>query len=178
MKSRSSLLAPAHLGGPGKRVVKWLRWWWWLYILFTQSMAAVQFSQTCWASVETPYRHPWCQQSVWNADRETSLCCQPPPCYCQLTASQLPARWKQDQRDHAVQTPVHTAAHPGSENASDQSRSGHTWLLNRPSIIVDTMETAILRDIEHNHTSKICTMIAIYRYINCLCSVQIHFAFT
>ena len=26
IKSRSSLLAPAHLGGPGKRAVKWL-WW-------------------------------------------------------------------------------------------------------------------------------------------------------
>jgi len=26
IKSRSSLLAPAHPGGPGKRVVKWL-WW-------------------------------------------------------------------------------------------------------------------------------------------------------
>jgi len=29
IKSRSSLLAPAHLGGPGKRAVKWL-WLWWL----------------------------------------------------------------------------------------------------------------------------------------------------
>jgi len=29
IKSRSSLLALAHPGGPGKRVVKWLRWWWW-----------------------------------------------------------------------------------------------------------------------------------------------------
>jgi len=28
IESRSSLLAPAHLGGPGKRAVKWL--WWWL----------------------------------------------------------------------------------------------------------------------------------------------------
>ena len=28
IKSRSSLLAPAHLGGPGKRAVKRL-WWWW-----------------------------------------------------------------------------------------------------------------------------------------------------
>ena len=27
IKSRSSLLAPAHPGGPGKRAVKWL-WWW------------------------------------------------------------------------------------------------------------------------------------------------------
>ena len=27
MKSRSSLLAPSHPGGPGKRAVKWL-WWW------------------------------------------------------------------------------------------------------------------------------------------------------
>ena len=28
IKSRSSLLAPAHLGGPGKRAIKWLCWWW------------------------------------------------------------------------------------------------------------------------------------------------------
>jgi len=28
IKSRSSLLAPAHAGGPGNRAVKWL-WWWW-----------------------------------------------------------------------------------------------------------------------------------------------------
>jgi len=28
IKSRSSLLAPAHAGGPGKRAVKRL-WWWW-----------------------------------------------------------------------------------------------------------------------------------------------------
>jgi len=27
VKSRSSLLAPAHPGDPGKRAVK--RWWWW-----------------------------------------------------------------------------------------------------------------------------------------------------
>ena len=25
----SSLLAPAHPGGPKKRAVKWLWWWWW-----------------------------------------------------------------------------------------------------------------------------------------------------
>jgi len=29
IKSRSSLLAPAHPGGLGKRTVKWL-WWWYL----------------------------------------------------------------------------------------------------------------------------------------------------
>jgi len=29
IKSRSSLLAPAHPGGPGKRAVKRLWWWWW-----------------------------------------------------------------------------------------------------------------------------------------------------
>jgi len=29
IKSRSSLLALAHLGGPGKRAVKWLWWLWW-----------------------------------------------------------------------------------------------------------------------------------------------------
>jgi len=30
IKSRSSLLAPAHPGGPGKRAVKRLWWWWWI----------------------------------------------------------------------------------------------------------------------------------------------------
>jgi len=30
VKSRSCLLAPAHPGGPGKRAVKWL-WWWWCH---------------------------------------------------------------------------------------------------------------------------------------------------
>jgi len=30
IKSRSSLLAPAHPDGPGKRAVKRLWWWWWL----------------------------------------------------------------------------------------------------------------------------------------------------
>jgi len=29
IKRRSSLLAPAQPGGPGKRAVKWL-WWWWV----------------------------------------------------------------------------------------------------------------------------------------------------
>jgi len=32
IKSRSSLLAPAHPGGPGKRAVKRL-WWWWFVLL-------------------------------------------------------------------------------------------------------------------------------------------------
>jgi len=30
LKSKSSLLALADSGGPGKRAVKWLWWWWWL----------------------------------------------------------------------------------------------------------------------------------------------------
>jgi len=30
IKSRSSLLAPAHTGGPRERAVKWL--WWWLVL--------------------------------------------------------------------------------------------------------------------------------------------------
>ena len=30
-KSRSSLLAPAHPGGPGKGTIKWLSWWWWCF---------------------------------------------------------------------------------------------------------------------------------------------------
>jgi len=34
IKSRSSLLAPAHEGGPGKRAVKRL-WWWWLHQCWT-----------------------------------------------------------------------------------------------------------------------------------------------
>ena len=29
IKSRGSLLAPAHPGSAGKRVIKWLWWWWW-----------------------------------------------------------------------------------------------------------------------------------------------------
>jgi len=28
IKTRSSVLAPADLGGPGKKAAKWL-WWWW-----------------------------------------------------------------------------------------------------------------------------------------------------
>jgi len=32
IKSRSSLLAPAHPGGPGKRAIKWL-WWWWCFCI-------------------------------------------------------------------------------------------------------------------------------------------------
>ena len=31
IKSRSFLLALAHLGGLGKRAVEWLWWWWWLW---------------------------------------------------------------------------------------------------------------------------------------------------
>jgi len=34
IKSRSSLLAPAHPGGPGKRAIKQL-WWWWYEICCT-----------------------------------------------------------------------------------------------------------------------------------------------
>jgi len=34
IKSRSSRLAPAHPGGPGKRAVKCL-WWWYYYVQFT-----------------------------------------------------------------------------------------------------------------------------------------------
>jgi len=33
IESRSFFLAPAHPGGPGKRVVKWLWWWWFLRIM-------------------------------------------------------------------------------------------------------------------------------------------------
>jgi len=38
IKSRSSLLAPAQPGSPGKRAVKWLWWWWchWFYHLLLQ----------------------------------------------------------------------------------------------------------------------------------------------
>jgi len=32
IKSRNSLLAPADPGGPGKRAVKWLCWWWCLFL--------------------------------------------------------------------------------------------------------------------------------------------------
>jgi len=36
IKSRSSLLAPAHPGGPGKRAIKW-----WLFLLFAEMSANV-----------------------------------------------------------------------------------------------------------------------------------------
>ena len=36
IKSRSSLLAPAHPGGPGKRAGKWLWWWWWILVTIKQ----------------------------------------------------------------------------------------------------------------------------------------------
>ena len=91
---------------------------------------------TCWVNGETPYQHPWYRELEYNLSRDMS-CFQPWPmsrchrrlCWCQLVARQLMAGWWQD---HALQTPVHTAAHPGLGSALDQSHSGHIWLSNRP----------------------------------------------
>jgi len=43
IKSRSSLLAPAHLGAPGKRAVKWL--WCGVVWLLTVALTALQLKQ-------------------------------------------------------------------------------------------------------------------------------------
>jgi len=55
IKSRSSLLAPAHPGGPGERAVKWL-WWWWLVLKMLHvwppdcSVTKVHFG-CCWKGI-------------------------------------------------------------------------------------------------------------------------------
>jgi len=43
IKSRSSLMAPAHPGGPRKRAVKCL-WWWWWYSCCMYHMDAILYS--------------------------------------------------------------------------------------------------------------------------------------
>ena len=104
------------------------------------NLCCSMFSRTCWASAETPCRRPWCrQQSVWNVDRGAWLHCRQPACCCQPTAHPTTARRR---LDHVGQTPARTAARPGLENASDQSRSGHTWLLNISTITRYTTERA------------------------------------
>jgi len=45
IKSRSSLLAPAHPGGPGKRAIKWL-WWWWSIVANGHPFQLLL--STCW----------------------------------------------------------------------------------------------------------------------------------
>jgi len=50
IKSRSSLLAPAHPGGPGKRAVKWL-WWW--HAIITENQQPANLSFYCWTDVYT-----------------------------------------------------------------------------------------------------------------------------
>ena len=45
IKSRSSLLAPAHLGAPGKRAVKWLWLWCGVVWLLTVALTALQLKQ-------------------------------------------------------------------------------------------------------------------------------------
>jgi len=42
-KVRSSFLAPAHPGGPGKRAVKRLWWWWWFSHFLILILAGVWF---------------------------------------------------------------------------------------------------------------------------------------
>ena len=47
VKSRSSLLAPALPGGPGKRAIKWL-WWQWLLILCSLAFTSnIDSRQVC-----------------------------------------------------------------------------------------------------------------------------------
>jgi len=51
IKSRSSLLAPAHPGGPGKRAVKRLWWWWWLQLTPCVGAVYVNFNNYVWSTV-------------------------------------------------------------------------------------------------------------------------------
>ena len=46
IKSRSSRLAPAHPGGPGKRAVKRL-WWWWLLTIHVHNFTLHVFARVC-----------------------------------------------------------------------------------------------------------------------------------
>ena len=45
IKSRSSLLAPAHPGGSGKRAVKRLWWWWWcsVHIIYYRIISIYEY---------------------------------------------------------------------------------------------------------------------------------------
>jgi len=53
IKSRSSLLAPAHPNGPGKRAVKRL-WWWWLWDPKIKRGATLQF----WGTTKIVFCNP------------------------------------------------------------------------------------------------------------------------
>ena len=84
IKSRSSLLAPAHPGGTGKRAVKWL-WWWWYGI-----GQAIIFSSCCFFLLSfflffltysqpshigcLPCFHTWCGLSA-NSECMSEMCC-------------------------------------------------------------------------------------------------------
>jgi len=48
IKCRSSLLAPAHTGGPGKTAVKWLWWWWWQREVGTGAPTIQNFVRVTW----------------------------------------------------------------------------------------------------------------------------------
>jgi len=83
IKSRSSLLAPAHPGGTGKRAVKWL-WWWWYGI-----GQAIIFSSCCFFLLSfflffltysqpshigcLPCFHTWCSLSA-NLECRSEMC--------------------------------------------------------------------------------------------------------
>ena len=64
MKSRSSILAPAHPGGPGKRAVKWL--WWWcggrvcILLCTTVVLNTAQNSSDDFPSYPPDNHHRWC----------------------------------------------------------------------------------------------------------------------
>jgi len=54
MKSRSSLLAPTHPDGPGKRAVKlWWWWWWWLIYSSRYERVTPQFHQLRWLKLRS-----------------------------------------------------------------------------------------------------------------------------
>jgi len=61
MKSRSSLLAPAHPGGPGKRAVKWLWWWWYNDTVKNSSITTnhLYLILTFWSHHEVFIRRSW-----------------------------------------------------------------------------------------------------------------------
>jgi len=48
MMSRSSFLAPAHPGGPGKRAVKRLWWWFWFALVMLGFVISVLCEETGW----------------------------------------------------------------------------------------------------------------------------------
>ena len=91
MKSRSSLLAPAHPGGPGKRAVKWL-WWWWLRQLW--------FVKCRIGQCQPKFLYAWCNswQAINSIDNPMlfnhfSTCCQHQR-HCKPAYSKCQSPWQ------------------------------------------------------------------------------------